>query len=170
MDKLLKIGHLIGLAVFLGSIPGHILLGKIVEPVADPAGFALLMHAKHVNVQVLTLPGLVLMLITGVALMLRRGLKPARERWLAVKLVLVVLVALNGMLILGPASRDIATATRSASLGGASAANIAVLERRESLFGALNLVMILGAIGLVVAKPALRRMSGSKADPRGTAP
>ena len=65
MNKFLKIIHLLGLAAFVGSIFGHILLGNLGDPKADLAGFAVLMQAKSMNVILLTMPGLVPMLITG---------------------------------------------------------------------------------------------------------
>lgn len=155
MDKTLKIAHFFALAVFLGSIPGHIVLGRLADPAADPEGFALLMHAKYVSALALTLPGLALMLLTGVALMLRRGIAPHRLRWMAAKLVLVALVALNGALVLTPLARELAASAQDAVAIGGLPAGFAELARRESAFGAANLAMILAVIGLAVVKPSL---------------
>ena len=49
MASILKIAHFLGLSVFLGSIPGHILLGRLADPAAGLQGFALLMHAKYIT-------------------------------------------------------------------------------------------------------------------------
>jgi len=157
MEKILKIAHFFGLAVFLGSIPGHIVLGRLVDPAADLQGFALLMYAKYMNVLALTLPGLALMLLTGVALMLRRGMTPNKLGWMAAKLTLVALIALNGALVLTPLARDIATSAQAAVATGSLPAGFADLARKEGLFGAANLAMILVVIGLAVAKPSFRR-------------
>jgi hypothetical protein len=54
--------------------------------VADPAGFALLMHAKHVSVVALTIPALASTVLTGAALAWRRRISPASQRWLGAKL------------------------------------------------------------------------------------
>src|SRR5690606_4181808 len=105
MDKTLKVAHFVGLALFLGSIPGHILLGRLADP-ADLPGFALLMHAKYVSVLALTLSALFLTLLSGIALMLRRGMTPNRIRRMAVKLVLVALIMLNGTLVLRPVAAE----------------------------------------------------------------
>lgn len=163
MNTFLKGFHLVALAIFLGSIPGHILLGAMGDPARDLEGFAVLMQAKQMNVQWLTVPGLVITLLSGLTLMVRRGIKPSRNRWLTAKLALVVLVALNGALILGPLSREMATMAQHAVQAGALPSAFATLEGREAIFGAVNLAMILTIIGLVVAKPALRRANGPSA-------
>lgn len=145
-----------GLALFLGSIPGHILLGRLADP-ADLEGFALLMHAKYLSVVALTLPGLFLTLLTGIALMLRRGMTPNKVRWMAAKLALVVLIVLNGALILRPVAAEMALSARGAVKAGNLPPGFAELERREGMFGAANLAMILAVIGLAVSKPRRRR-------------
>jgi uncharacterized membrane protein len=157
MNKTLKVAHFVGLALFLGSIPGHILLGRLADPAADLQGFALLMHANYVNGLAFTLPGLFLMLLTGIVLMLRRGLTPNRYRWMAVKLMLVSLIALNATFILRPLAGEIADTAGASVSAGSLPAGFADLERREGIFGAVNLAMILAVVGLTVFKPGLRR-------------
>ena len=157
MNKILKITHFLGLAVFLGSIPGHIVLGRLVDPAADLKGFTLLMHAKYMTILALTLPGVALMLLTGIAMMLRRGTTPNKFRWMAVKLALVALIALNGAFVLTPLARDIAAAAQAAVTTGSLPAGFADLARKEGAFGAANLAMILAVIGLAVVKPSLGR-------------
>lgn len=147
MDKFLKIAHLFGLALFLGSIPGHIMLGRLVEPAADAQGFALMMQAKYVSILALTLPGLVLTLLTGIPLMFRRGMTPNKLRWMAAKLALVTLIALNGAFVLTPLARDMATAAHGAVTAGGLPDSFADLARKEAASGAVNLAMILAVIG-----------------------
>lgn len=163
MNKFLKAGHLIGLAAFVGSIFGHILLGNLGDPEADLAGFAALMQAKHMNVLLLTTSGLVLLLLTGIPLMLRRGMSPAKVRWMGVKLALVALIALNGTLVLTPLSQEMAAMARSAVSSGSLPVAFFALQSKEDVFGAANLAMILAVIGLAIARPALRRKSGFQA-------
>lgn len=157
MEKILKSAHLVGLALFLGSIPGHIVLGRLADPAADLQGFALLMQAKYVSVLALTLPGLALVLLSGSALMLRRGMTPDKLRWMAAKLALVALISLNGALVLTPLAREIAAAAQAAVAAASLPAGFADLTRRESAFGALNLAMVFAVIALAVFKPSLRR-------------
>ncbi|MEA3292770.1 MAG: DUF2269 family protein [Pseudomonadota bacterium] len=157
MNKFLKAGHLIGLAAFVGSIFGHILLGNLGDREAGLAGFAVLMQAKYMNVLLLTTSGLVLLLLTGIPLMLRRGMSPAKVRWMGVKLALVALIALNGILVLTPLGQEMAAMARNAVSAGGLPAAFFELQSKEDTFGAANLAMILAVISLAVARPALRR-------------
>jgi len=157
MNKFLKIAHLLGLAAFVGSIFGHILLRNLGDPKADLVGFAVLMQAKSMNVLLLTMSGLILMLLTGIALMWRRGMTPKKLRWLGMKLVLVALIALNGTFVLTPLSRNMATLAQDAVTTGHLPTIFYDLQRKEDAFGIANLAMILTVMSLAVAKPAFRR-------------
>lgn len=169
MHRTLKVAHLIALAVFVGSIPGHIVLGALGDPVADPAGFALLMHAKHVSVVALTIPALAFTVLTGAALAWRRRISPASHRWLAAKLALVALIGANGALVLRPLSAEIARVAAEAAAGGAVPAAVATLAARESAFGAANLAMVLAVLVLSVAKPRFGAPRGASPTPAGAA-
>jgi hypothetical protein len=72
MNKALKTLHRLGLAVFLGSIPGHILLGRLAAATTDLDHAALLLHAKHLSTLALTLPGMAVAVASGALLLARR--------------------------------------------------------------------------------------------------
>jgi hypothetical protein len=153
--KLVKALHLVGLALFLGSIPAHILLGRLATAEGDLAHTALLLHAKHVSVLALTLPGLALIVVTGLGLVVSaRSLMQAR--WLWAKLALAILVMLNGALILTPTGAAIAALATEAAATGIVPPTLAALQARESLFGAINLTMTFGIIALAVLRPGWR--------------
>ncbi len=114
------------------------------------------MHAKYVCVTALTLPALLITLLTGVPLMVRQHLTPNKARWMAAKLVLVTLITLNGVLVLRPVARDLAVFAQTAATTGSRPPAFAELERRESLFGDANLAMILVTIALSVFRPGSR--------------
>ncbi len=118
------------------------------------------------NVLLLTVPGLILMLLTGIALIWRRGMTPKRLRWMGVKLVLVALIALNGTFVLTPLSRDMATLAQEAVTTGHLPVAFYDLQRKEDVFGIANLAMILAVMSLAVAKPALRWKNGVKTGSR----
>jgi hypothetical protein len=156
MTKTLKTAHLVGLTLFLGSIPAHIVLGRLAMAHADVAAAVALLEAKHAATLVLTLPGLALSVATGLALLLaNRGL--LRTAWLRAKLVLVALVALNGALVLTPVGAAMAERASHAGSMDELRAALAPLAARESAFGAANLAMALAAVALAVARPRLRR-------------
>jgi len=145
----------------VGSIFGHILLGSIGDPETDLARFAVLMEAKYMNALVLTASGLILTIVTGIALMFRRGMTPNKLRWMALKLGLVGLIALNGIFVLTPLTQEMATIASNAVNSGTLPAVFSELKTSEDIFGVINMVMILTTMWLTVAKPALRRTSES---------
>ncbi len=156
MTKLLKTVHLVGLAVFLGSIPGHIVLARLAMAQADVAAAVALLEAKHTATLALTLPGLALSVATGLAMLAaNRGL--LRTAWLRAKLALVALVALNGALVLTPIGAAMVERARETRSADALRTALAPLAARESAFGAVNLAMVLAAVALAVARPRLRR-------------
>lgn len=150
MASTLKIAHLLGMTLFLGSIFGHVFLAAMAGNVSDPGAQAALINAKHVSTNVMTLPGLAIAGLTGLALAWRKGL--AGRPWLRIKVVLVMAAALNGALFLAPLGARLAAL---AAAGGGS--EMAALGQRESVLGAVNLALILAVIVIAVVKPRFGR-------------
>ncbi|GJL57057.1 MAG: hypothetical protein NPIRA02_41890 [Nitrospirales bacterium] len=164
MKPLTRILHFVGLAVFVGSIFGHILLGKLGDPEQDLGEFAVLMQAKYSNTLFLTTPGLLLVVITGVGLMRQEGTSPRKVRWLAAKVILVGLTALNGVFLLTPLSEEMAAIAGEAVHAGRLSPEFWALKIQEDIFGALNMALILLTMSLVVIKPALKPFHRSRAN------
>lgn len=161
MNKALKTLHLIGLAVFLGSIPGHILLGRMVEGIADPGQVAQLLQAKYLATAALTIPGLVVAVVSGAVLLARRR-ELLRSGWMRTKLGLVALVVVNSLVFLLPLASEIATTGNEALGGAVVASRLAALDRQEDILGAANLLMILAIVAVSVTRPRRRLPTGSK--------
>ena len=157
MNKSLKILHFDGLALFDGSIPGHILLGEIAVPETGMEAFAALIRSKYLSVAALTLPGLGLMVATGIPLMIRRKMTPNRLRWMTIKLVLVSLISINGVFLLLPTAWEMSNVAANAMGSGSLDESFWNLKSRESIFGAINLILILIVIGVTVSKPVFKR-------------
>lgn len=152
MAKVTKIVHLIAMAVFVGSIPGHIVLGALGDPTANPAAFADYHAAKHALTQVLTVSGLTLTVLSGTMLaIMRREL--LKQRWLRIKIALVVLITLNAALFLVPLSGALAELAQTAVTQGTLPPEFDGLAAREGITGAVNLAMIVAVIALAVARP-----------------
>lgn len=147
MTPFLKVSHVLGLAVLIGSILGHIVLAQTAAP--TDASYAWAQAAKHQSTLLLTLPGLAIIGLSGLLLTVRRGL--VRRRWLQVKVALVALVGLNGALILSPLGAELAA--RAAA--GAPAEVLLDLSAREALFGAVNLTLIVVVVALAIIRPRL---------------
>ncbi len=167
MLRFLKVIHLLGLAIFVGSIFGHILLGHLGDPATDIRGFSAFMQAKYVNVIVLTTSGLLLLVISGVMLVLGRAISPLKQRWMLVKISLVCLIALNGIFILTPLSSSMAEIAQSMDSSGKLPESFMTLKQREDLFGALNMVMILTVMSLSVSRLPFKKYPNSPITAKG---
>lgn len=152
MKRILRIVHLVALAVFLGSIFGHIVLGRLAE--ADPAAALPLLGAKLAMIHALTLPGLGALVLSGAVLAFTTRPAQGMRRWLAAKFALVIAVGANGALMLTPiAERQVELA---GGAGGMLSPEFAALVLRESVAGGFNLLVIAAIMALAVLRPALR--------------
>lgn len=163
MVRFLKTCHLLGLTLFLGSILGHIVASVAA---GAPGGASFLYARQHIALatQFLTLPGLALSVLSGIALAASSRLSPLRHRWLAAKIALTLAVMANSALFLAPAgARALAGALALARGDAGAMAEIGAALRVEQYAGAANILLILLIVVLGVFKPRLqsrRRAAG----------
>ena len=159
--KLTKVAHLVALALFLGSVFGHIVQGMVPGGDTVPATILFVRQSIDLATRYLTMPGLVLLMITGVLLsVLRRG-GFGVHRWLTAHQVLGAAVVVIGMAVLVPTGRELLASARGLVDGALSLADHASLARTESVVGAVNVLIALLALVVVIAKPALGRRAGT---------
>ncbi len=161
MRSAIKTIHLLALTLFIGSIFGHILLAGLVSPNNDLVSFITLIKAKYANVQFLTTPGIITVLISGILLLATRQQKPKIERWIAIKLGLIVLIVINGVFILTPISHGMVTLLNGVILVEQIPAEFYELKEKEDIFGAINLGLIVAVMILSVVKPKLSKAEKS---------
>lgn len=155
MMRTAKALHLIGLAMFLGSILGHITVGLIPSVAEDPAALLFARQAIEIATWALTVPGLALLVATGLFMTLRGRFGVFRIRWLTLHQAIAGLIVLNVALVLVPTGAELlATATAIAD-GEAGREAVAAGEAREAAFGAVNVVLALATVFLAVLKPKL---------------
>jgi predicted secreted protein len=162
-NRIAKALHFVGLAMFLGSILSHVSLG-FVPGARDPAR-AMLFWRQGIEIatESLTVPGLALLVVTGLFMAGWGGSRFAGQRWLIVHLTigfLIVLIAAFVMLPVGIRSLDQAIKI---SHGVGSMETFSVLIGRERIFGAITIVLALSSILIVTLKPRLgqsRRLTG----------
>jgi len=156
MPNLIKTIHLIAVCVFVGSIPGHIVLGALGDPAENLVAFADYHAAKHALTLGLTVSGLMLAILSGIGLAaLHRD--HLTRRWLQFKIVLVGLITLNAALVLVPVSGAMAALARDAVAHGTLAPAFNDLAAREAMAGAANLAMIVAVFVLAVFRPGRQR-------------
>jgi len=164
MYRILKVCHLIGLTLFLGSILGH-LATSVAAGEPGTAGFLYAREQIAFATRVLTLPGLFLAIASGIALARVSRQSPLRVRWLAAKVALTVAIAINSIAFVAPAGARVLAGTVALSHGEPVAlAQIVADHNTETIAGAANIVMILAIVLLGVIKPRLalspRRTNG----------
>ena len=149
----LKVLHLMGLVLFLGSIFGHIVAGILGGPVSGDRFLAAREHIAAAT-QFLTLPGLGLLLLSGVGLWLM-GWSVKNSRWLGVHMGLAVMVTLIAFVVVLPAGADMMALASTDMV--ANVEKIVAANRFEDIGGAVNVLLILIITGLGVAKPKWAR-------------
>jgi hypothetical protein len=155
MRTSLRLLHLIGLVLFLGSILTFIVASSV-PATGDVTSLVVARRVISAGTNVLTLPGLGLLIATGIGLMWRR-LRLRDHRWLQVMALAAGLIALNGFLFVLPAvRRATALAEESLALGTVSAAYTRAYVA-ESSAGSVNVILGLAAMvaGVVGARRAV---------------
>ena len=160
--KLAKTIHLVALALFLGSVFGHIIQGMVPGGDTVPPTILFVRQSIDVATRYLTIPGLVVLLATGIVMSLIRRGGFGAHRWLTAHQVLGVSVVVIGMAVLVPTGRELLASAQGLVDGALSLADHAALARRESIFGAVNVLLALLALAVVIAKPTLRRRPGTR--------
>lgn len=155
MFRVLKLAHFLGLVAFLGSILTFILISTLAEG-SSLQNLAFARGIVSTGTNVLTLPGMWLLALTGVWIGYKRyGFS---QRFVHLKLFVMALVVVNAHFFIAPA---VDSATEAANLSLAQGHllpeyNTAYL--RESIFGAINvlLTLIAAVIGIwkIGVKPA----------------
>jgi hypothetical protein len=155
MYKIAKALHFVGLAMFLGSILGHITIGFV--PGAKDQAQAILFGRQAIEIATwsLTVPGLALLVVTGLAMTVGGRLGFGRRPWLTLHQVIGALILLNAALILVPVGGDLLDVASKIIQGHGSMEGFTALAGRERMFGAANLLLALVTTFIAVLKPAL---------------
>ncbi len=155
MPKFLKAAHLVGFALFFGSILGHAVAG-----LAESAHFGVqsqlvIRQVSDVTTWVLTVPDLALVILTGAGMVFLRKPQLLKMRWVKVHLAIGALILLNAVFILVPAGQEILKATAELAAGNAKLGDLIAPEGREAVFGAINIVLCIAAVLVAVFRPRL---------------
>ncbi len=155
MLKFFKVVHVIGVAMFLGSIFAHIAAGMVPGATSDPQVMLLCRQVIDFATRYVTLPGLAIAIVSGAIMMATayRGL--FKRRWLILHLTAALIVAAISVTVMVPAGRAILAAAGAVTRGEGSLQAFAAAALREHLFGAVNIILAIAAIVIAVAKPRL---------------
>ncbi|MCD5362575.1 hypothetical protein [Chromobacterium aquaticum] len=155
MNRTLKLIHFIALALFLGSILAWVVLSET-SP-TTPALLAQTRQQIQTGTWALTVPGLWLILCSGLLLGYRRY--GPRNRFFQLKLGLTLLILLNASLVVVPAvdqANQLAQAALLNGSGGALGADFHAATLREAIGGGLNILLILATAAVGVWRSGSR--------------
>lgn len=157
MLKVVKALHLIGVVMFFGSILGHIAASSIPGAGDDPQTALITRQTIDAAETYLTLPGLVLLLLTGSFMIVKRKLPIFRIRWLTLHAILGLLIALNAAFVLYPVGQDRLELASQVAAGAQLIDQLHAFEGRAAAFGAANVLLCFAAVFVAVIKPRIGR-------------
>lgn len=139
MRKLMKLLHYLGLVLFLGSILSYILISALAKG-STLANLVFALQVINAGVKFLTLPGLLVMIVTGIILTTHYGF--FRTRWLNIKHVLIVIIAVNTFAFILPAETDALRFAQASLDKGTLLPEYIAASARSALAGGINVVLI----------------------------
>ncbi len=157
MNKLFKAIHIVGVAMFLGSIFAHIATGFIPGAADNPPAMLAARQAIALATRYVTVPGLIAAIASGAVMAARANPGFLKQRWLVLHIAAATAIAAITVTVMVPVGWELASAAMAVGAGTLTPEAFAGLGVREHVFGAVNILLALAAIGLGTAKPRLRK-------------
>lgn len=157
MYLLLKSLHVLAVVLFLGNIITGIFWKAHADKTGDPRIIAHVMDGIIWSDKFFTVPGAALLTILGISAAMTGGLPILGTGWIWQSIVLLSIAGITFKLRLEPLQKAMrATALAGVSAGGTgwNAAEYGRLSRQWAFWGVVALVTPLGAVFLMVLKPA----------------
>lgn len=157
MIQVLRLFHLLGLILFLGSIIGFIGISEMANRSGDLKIISFARENIHFMTYVITVPGMWILIITGFALGIGSSLMKTRPvlkcsysaliKW---KIGIAIMILLNGTFIIAPLTKRLSTMAESSGIKGITNPEFATHLLKEDIFGTINVIGIIGAIILAL--------------------
>ena len=150
MSSFLKLLHLLGLALFLGSIVCHVVASVLGGTPGGSAEFIAARRQILLASQVVTMPGLALAVVTGVMMMLATQ---RRRLWMWVHGALALLVLALALTVVMPTVAAILDGALAVAAGTGDAGAVAAGYQVESMVGGVNVLITLAIMALAIWRP-----------------
>ena len=150
-----KVLHVIGVVLFLGNIITGVFWAYHADKTRDPR---IIEHAFDGIARTdrwFTMPGVILLIVAGVAAALAGGFPILRTGWIFWGLVMLILSGLAFMFFVAPLQRKISALARAGYAGKFDNARYDSLRRSWALWGSIATLAPLVAVILMVLKPSL---------------
>jgi hypothetical protein len=152
----LRLLHLLGLVLFLGSIFSHIVIGQAPGAMQDPAALLFARKAISAATHVLTIPGLALSVVTGIGMFGFRRNVLLGARWFKIHAMIAALIVIITGIIMLPVVEKLLYLANLIASGNVTIESFQGASMREHLFGALNMLLTFAAAYLGVFRPDLK--------------
>ncbi len=150
----IKVLHVLAVVLFLGNIITGVFWHKHALKTRDPRLIAQAMRGVIASDRLFTMPGVVAILATGIAMALHANWPLLGTRWIAWSLVLFGISGAIFMARLAPMQRRMAAFAEAGVAGGNfDLAAYHHLSRSWDFWGAIATLAPLGALALMVLKP-----------------
>ena len=152
----MKLLHIVAVIAFLGNIATGLFWHLHAARTRDARLLAHTMDGIIKSDRLFTIPGVVVIVATGILAAVAGGLPLLRTGWILWTLVLFTLSGLIFMAFVGPLQRRLlALAQAGAGMGGFDYEGYAKVARRWEFWGAAALLTPSAGLVLMVLKPAL---------------
>jgi uncharacterized membrane protein len=154
MYEWLKVLHIVSVVLFLGNIITGVFWHKHAERTRDARLIAQAVRGVIASDRLFTMPGVVAIIATGVAMALVAGWPIFGTRWIVLSLILFGISGAVFMARLAPLQRRMAAFAESGAAGGNfDLAGYHRLSKQWDFWGATATLAPLGALALMVLKP-----------------
>jgi uncharacterized membrane protein len=151
----LKFFHILGVILFLGNITTGVFWKAHADRTRDPRVIAHVLDGIIRSDRLFTIPGVVIILVTGLAAAIIAGIPLLRTAWTAGGIVLFIFAGIAFMARVAPRQRQMLALARSTTDPGTfDWVAYGKLSRSWAIWGAAALFSPLLAAGLMVFKPA----------------
>ena len=152
MFEFFRVMHIVGVAMFFGSVLAHVTAGLIPGAAENPAIMLAARQAITLANWYVTIPGLILAIASGALMVANAGY--IKRRALVMHIAAAAAIA---AIVLIPASLELQAAAKAVGGGTMTPKAFADAATSEHLFGTINIVLALAAIALGAALPSLRK-------------
>ncbi|HKQ84741.1 MAG TPA: DUF2269 family protein [Steroidobacteraceae bacterium] len=149
----LKLLHIFGVVLFLGNIITAVLWKSLADRSNDARVIAYAMEGIIAADRYFTVPGVGLILVTGISLVITSGYSFLGTTWVWQSLVLFAISGIVFMGFLTPLQRRLRDVAVQGGRGGFDRVTYQRLSRQWAIWGSLATLAPLAALGLMVLKP-----------------
>lgn len=149
----LKLLHIFGVVLFLGNIITAVLWKSLADRSNDARVIAYAMEGIIAADRYFTVPGVGLILVTGISLVITSGYSFLGTTWVWQSLVLFAISGIVFMGFLAPLQRRLRDVAVQGGRGGFDRVTYQRLSRQWAIWGSLTTLAPLAALGLMVLKP-----------------